>query len=278
MQASKNALLAALLTSVGVARAAPPARDPVTLREPSWKGGAPALVTPEYREALAKLQAIAASHPQGVRLQVSSPAPCVLRLTRGDDVASFTDAGSGFLHQVTWVDLAKSAELGAKAFGRKPGTGPAFPATCAWLAGAAGLAVSTEVFAPKGSVTPVRRIELAPEEQPRICVGNEVEPEAVAAPLRTLVTLCGGRARATPPTEDRSIPIEESGAPAGGGAARRPAHGRRGRRHREGGGGRIRGELLRRAVGRGGRRHRCLPVVSGRPKASLRPSWASLEW
>ena len=209
MHRSGKALLALLLASTPVARAATPTREPITIREPSLKGGSTALVTPEYREAVEKLQGIAARHPQGAPLRVASPAPCVLRLSRGNDVPAYTDAGHGFLHQVTWVDLSRSAQLGAEAFGRNRGSAPSMLATCAWLSGPPGLAVSTEVIALKGEVTPMRRIELAPEERPRICVGNEVEPEEVAAPLRRLVTLCGGRTVPIPQVEERSVPIEE---------------------------------------------------------------------
>lgn len=189
---------AALVASAALAAVAgaapPPGRPALTLREPGWKGGAPSLVTPAYTAALARLQELAASHPEGVPLRVTSPAPCVLRLARGNDLAAYADATRGFLHQVTWIDLSKGTALDAQAFGRKQGTGPAMVATCAWLAGAPGFAVSTQVVALAGKPAALRQEELAPEEQPRLCLGNELEPVQLSAPLRELISICGGRA------------------------------------------------------------------------------------
>ena len=65
-------------------------------------------------------------------------------------------------------------------------------ATCAWLSGDPGLALSTEVVALAGKPTANRRSELAAEEQPRLCVGGEVEPGQLETPLRAFVAACGG--------------------------------------------------------------------------------------
>lgn len=188
-----GALLAALSLFPGAARAAAPAaREPLSIREPGWKGGAPSMVTAEYRDALGALQAIARSHPEGAPMRVSSPVPCVLRLERGHEAGAFRDASKGFLHQVTWIDLSKGAQVEAQAFGRKAGAGPAMAATCAWLTGAPGFALSTEVVALAGKPGALRRNELTDEEQPRLCVGNEVEPVGLAKPLKALLQACGG--------------------------------------------------------------------------------------
>lgn len=188
-----GALLAALSLFSGAARAAAPAaREPLSIREPGWKGSTPGKVTAEYREALAGLQAIAASHPEGAPMRVSAPVPCVLRLERGHDVAAFGDASKGFLHQVTWIDLAAATQVEAQAFGRRPSARPSMAATCAWLTGAAGFALSTEVVALAGKAGALRRNELTDEEQPRLCVASEVEPEELAKPLKALVQACGG--------------------------------------------------------------------------------------
>lgn len=189
--------------------AAPRARGPLTIREPSWKGAAPSVVDDEYRQALAKLRALAGSKPAGAPLRITSPAPCVLRLERGDELASVFDSTRRFLHQVTWIDLRRGARLGAQAFGRNAGAGPALVATCAWLTGSPGLALSTEFFFLEGSREPVRRTVLVAEEQPRVCVANDVEPEDVAAPLRRLVKICGGETVAIPLVIERTYSSEE---------------------------------------------------------------------
>jgi hypothetical protein len=201
------AILSAAPTQGDVA--APRARGPLTIREPSWKGAVPSVVNDEYRQALAKLQALAGGKPAGAPLRITSPAPCVLRLERGDELASVVDATRRFLHQVTWIDLRRGARLGARAFGRNAGAAPALVATCAWLTGSPDLALSTEFFFLEGSREPVRRTVLGAEEQPRICVANEVEPEDVAAPLRRLVTICGGEAVAIPQVVERTSSPEE---------------------------------------------------------------------
>src|SRR5512140_260502 len=102
-----HAALIALIAA-STALAATSGREPLALKEPAWKGSGPDAVTPDYREALAMLQAIASEGADGPPLRVTSPSPCVLRLERGDDVARFADEGRAFLHQVTWIDLARA--------------------------------------------------------------------------------------------------------------------------------------------------------------------------
>lgn len=191
------------------ARAAPPLRKPLTLQEPAWTGAARAVVTAEYRSLIARLQKLANDHQAGVPLRVSSSRPCILRLERGQELGAFVDASRGFLHQITWIDLRRGARLGAQAFGRSPGAGPAMSATCAWLEGGPGLAVSTEIIALKGADEPVQARVLLPEEYPRVCVANDVEPEEVAAPLRRLVKICGGRTEAIPVAIERPTTPKE---------------------------------------------------------------------
>lgn len=175
--------------------AAPPLeRPPLKVEEPPWKGAPEALVTGGYREALAALQGLAKAHPEGAALEITSPAPCILRVARGDP-AAFADVSRGFLLQITWIDLMRSRQLDAQAFGRKGGIGPALAATCAWFTGAPGLAVSTEVVALAGRPSVLRRTDHRSEEQPRLCLGGEVEPEALAKPLRALATACGNSPR-----------------------------------------------------------------------------------
>lgn len=187
-----SSLLVALIAVPALA--APPGRDPLSVAEPPWKGAPEALVTGGYREALAALQGLAKAHPEGAPLEISSPAPCILRVGRGDP-ATFGDVSKGFLLQITWIDLTRSPQVNAQAFGRKGGVGPALAATCAWLTGAPGLAVSTEVVALAGKPSVLRRSDHRAEEQPRLCLGGEVEPEALAQPLRALASACGASSR-----------------------------------------------------------------------------------
>jgi hypothetical protein len=205
-----RALLVALFVALpSTGAASPPARRALTIEEPAWKGAPRALLTPEYRESTARLQALARDHVEGLPLRVSSPQPCILRLERGDSAATFVDARRGFLHQVTWIDLRLGARLGAQAFGRNPGMGPAMLATCAWLEGKPGLAVSTEIIALPQDDEPVRRMVLAAEEHPRFCVANDVEPQEVAAPIRRLVRICGGDVTEIPVAAERATSSKE---------------------------------------------------------------------
>jgi hypothetical protein len=150
-------------------------------------------VTPAYREALSRLQALASDHPEGVPLRITSPAPCLIRLERGHEARAFADASRAFFQQVTWVDLSRVATQTAEAFGREAGAGPAVAATCAWMTGLPGMAVSSDVVALKESLAPVRRSELSPEEQPRLCLSNDLAAETLAEPIRQLVSICAAR-------------------------------------------------------------------------------------
>jgi hypothetical protein len=52
------------------------------------------------------------------------------------------------------------------------------------------MARGSELVALKGSIAPVRRFELLPEEQPRLCLANDLAAETLAAPIRRLVSIC----------------------------------------------------------------------------------------
>jgi hypothetical protein len=162
------------------------------LREPSWPGTQPAARTPTYAQTAAALQRVAARYDP--RLRVTFPAPCVLRVTLTQDLSGLREATVRFLHRSTWVDLARVTKLEAKAFGRTRSAEPQLAMTCAWFRGAPGFGLQTEIVTLDGVSEPIRRAELEDESAPRVCVGNEAEPRALADPLRHLVELCGGTA------------------------------------------------------------------------------------
>lgn len=159
------------------------------LREPDWRGTAPARGA-GYAEAAAALQRVAARRDP--RLRVTFPAPCVLRITLTQDLSALPEARVRFFHRSTWVDLARVTRLEAEAFGRTPSREPQLAMTCAWFKGAPGFGLRTEIVTLEGASAPLRRSELEDERSPRVCVSNEAEPEELAAPLRQLVKACGG--------------------------------------------------------------------------------------
>jgi hypothetical protein len=166
------------------------ARTPTVVRQPPWTGRAPSIGTPNYAETFEALQLLFEEYPHALRQQVSAPAPCVLRVVRSDH--PFTPNGTaGSVYESTWVDLSRVTELQARSSLPQPGPGPS-PGTCASLGGMSRFALHTQIVA-AGKGTPARHIELADERSPRVCVGNRAHPERLAAPLRQLVALCGGR-------------------------------------------------------------------------------------
>jgi hypothetical protein len=141
------------------------------------------------------LQFLVEEYSQGLRQRVVSPAPCVLRVVRSDDLSHYPRAAPGSVYESTWIDLSRVTDLQAKASDREPGASEG--STCAWFGGARGFAVRTEL-APSRARSPRREVQLADEASPRVCIGS-AHPERLAAPLRQLVALCGGRAsRARP--------------------------------------------------------------------------------
>jgi hypothetical protein len=188
MVRTPGAVLALVLALVCAAPGC--ARAPIVVREPGWTGRPPASGTPSYAETLEVLQFLLEEFPRGLAQRVSAPAPCVLRVVRSDDFSRYPGETAGELYQSTWLDLSRVTELRAASSAREPGPGAA-AATCASFGGAHGFAVQTEI-APKAK--PPRHAELADERSPRVCIGHRANPERLAAPLRQLVTLCGGRA------------------------------------------------------------------------------------
>lgn len=180
----------ALVAAAFLCAVASCARAPIVVRQPSWTGRAPSTGSPSYGETLEVLHFLSVEYPQSLRQQVSAPAPCVLRVVRGDDLSN-PDAASGSVYESTWIDLSRVTELHARSSGPEAGPRPS-PGTCASLGGKSGFALHTEIVsASRGK--PARHFELADERSPRICLGNRAHPERLAAPLRQLVTLCGGR-------------------------------------------------------------------------------------
>jgi len=186
MQRAHRALVAAAF----VWTVASCARAPIVVRQPSWTGHAPSSGTPTYGETLEVLHFLSVEYPQSLRQQVSAPAPCVLRVVKGDDL-SRPNATRGSTYESTWIDLTRVTELRARSSGPEPGP-RASPGTCVSFGGMSGFALHTEIVAARRGA-PARHVELADERSPLVCVGNRAHPERLAAPLRQLVTLCGGR-------------------------------------------------------------------------------------
>jgi hypothetical protein len=164
---------------------------PKIIRQPSWSGRAPYTGNPTYAETLDALHLLFEEYPQALRQQVSTPAPCVLRVVRSDDLST-PNAATGSVYESTWVDLSRVTELSARSSVPEPRSPPS-TGTCASFAGTSRFALHTEIVAARRG-TPAKRVELADQMSPRVCVGNRAHPERLAAPLRQLVELCGGRA------------------------------------------------------------------------------------
>jgi hypothetical protein len=169
------------------------ARAPVALRQPSWTGHPPAGGSPSYTETLDALQLIFEEYPpHGLPQRLSAPAPCVLRVVSSDDFSGYPRATAANVHLSTWVDLGHVTELHATSAGKDAGPGSP-TGTCVSFGGPRGFAVQTQIMTRARGRT-ARHIELADERSPHVCIGNRAHPEKLAAPLRQLVSLCGGRA------------------------------------------------------------------------------------
>ena len=178
------------------------------IRQPGWKGAAPAKGSPSYDEALAVLRALLERRPGGAPDRLATAPPCVLHVVRADDFAARGPNSSiGLLYQSTWIDLRQVTGIAAETFGRDPKkvgrmvlptpgettTFGGIVATCAFFRGAPGFARWTQVFTLPGQSDPAYHAELEDEPGPRICVRNDVEADELAGPLRQLAALCGGQ-------------------------------------------------------------------------------------
>jgi hypothetical protein len=162
---------------------------PTSVREPSWPGTTPSSGSPGYSETLDAVQFLLEEYSQGLRQRAASPTPCVLQVVRSDDLSQYPLAAPGSVYESTWVDLSRVTGLQARTMDGDGGGAPG--STCASFAGGRGFAVRTDIV-PKGKGRR-KNTQLADDASPRVCIGSNAHPERLAAPLRQLVTLCGGR-------------------------------------------------------------------------------------